>query len=102
MKSFHKKLFFFTLKENPVRNSDLPLFCFSESDSASWEIDQVTLKDEDYYECIAISTAGTGRARTFLDVSGNQISKRKKNLKTFLKATNLKKNITKIIQFCFM
>uniref|UniRef100_A0A3B3BIE7 Hemicentin 1 n=1 Tax=Oryzias melastigma TaxID=30732 RepID=A0A3B3BIE7_ORYME len=40
-----------------------------ESDSASWEIDQVTLKDEDYYECIAISTAGTGRARTFLDVS---------------------------------
>ncbi|KAF6734384.1 Hemicentin-1 [Oryzias melastigma] len=42
---------------------------FSESDSASWEIDQVTLKDEDYYECIAISTAGTGRARTFLDVS---------------------------------
>uniref|UniRef100_A0A3P9M5Z2 Hemicentin 1 n=1 Tax=Oryzias latipes TaxID=8090 RepID=A0A3P9M5Z2_ORYLA len=36
---------------------------------ASWEIDQVTLKDEDYYECIAISTAGTGRAQTFLDVS---------------------------------
>ncbi|XP_026178915.1 hemicentin-1 [Mastacembelus armatus] len=42
---------------------------FSESDSASWEIAQVTLKDEGYYECIAISSAGTGRARTFLDVS---------------------------------
>ncbi|XP_017276034.1 hemicentin-1 isoform X1 [Kryptolebias marmoratus] len=42
---------------------------FSESDSASWEIDQVTLKDEGYYECIAISSAGTGRGRTFLDVS---------------------------------
>ncbi|XP_070817740.1 hemicentin-1 [Chaetodon trifascialis] len=42
---------------------------FSESDSASWEIPQVTLKDEGYYECIAISSAGTGRARTFLDVS---------------------------------
>lgn len=43
---------------------------FSESDNASWEIAQVTLKDEGYYECIAISSAGTGRARTFLDVSG--------------------------------
>ncbi|XP_028259472.1 hemicentin-1 [Parambassis ranga] len=42
---------------------------FSESDSASWEIAQVTLKDEGYYECIAISSAGTGRAQTFLDVS---------------------------------
>ncbi|XP_070688049.1 hemicentin-1 [Pempheris klunzingeri] len=42
---------------------------FSESDSASWEIAQVTLKDEGYYECIAINSAGTGRARTFLDVS---------------------------------
>ncbi|XP_040895666.1 hemicentin-1 [Toxotes jaculatrix] len=42
---------------------------FSESDSASWEIAQVSLKDEGYYECIAISSAGTGRARTFLDVS---------------------------------
>lgn len=44
----------------------------SESDSASWEIAQVTLKDEGYYECIAISSAGTGRAQTFLDVSGNR------------------------------
>uniref|UniRef100_A0A3Q3K3Y4 Hemicentin 1 n=1 Tax=Monopterus albus TaxID=43700 RepID=A0A3Q3K3Y4_MONAL len=42
---------------------------FSESDHAFWEIAQVTLKDEGYYECIAISSAGTGRARTFLDVS---------------------------------
>ncbi|KAM7409728.1 hypothetical protein PAMA_001291 [Pampus argenteus] len=42
---------------------------FSDSDKASWEIAQVTLKDEGYYECIAISSAGTGRARTFLDVS---------------------------------
>ncbi|XP_075872115.1 hemicentin-1 isoform X2 [Nelusetta ayraudi] len=42
---------------------------FSESGNASWEIAQVTLKDEGYYECIAISSAGTGRARTFLDVS---------------------------------
>ncbi|XP_034738598.1 hemicentin-1 isoform X2 [Etheostoma cragini] len=42
---------------------------FSESDNAMWEIAQVTLKDEGYYECIAISSAGTGRARTFLDVS---------------------------------
>uniref|UniRef100_A0A3Q4HTJ7 Hemicentin 1 n=1 Tax=Neolamprologus brichardi TaxID=32507 RepID=A0A3Q4HTJ7_NEOBR len=42
---------------------------FSESDSALWEIAEVTLKDEGYYECIAISSAGTGRARTFLDVS---------------------------------
>uniref|UniRef100_A0A8C6L964 Ig-like domain-containing protein n=1 Tax=Nothobranchius furzeri TaxID=105023 RepID=A0A8C6L964_NOTFU len=40
---------------------------FSESDSASWEIEQVTLKDEGDYECIAISSAGTGRAQTFLD-----------------------------------
>uniref|UniRef100_A0A3Q1FDM7 Ig-like domain-containing protein n=1 Tax=Acanthochromis polyacanthus TaxID=80966 RepID=A0A3Q1FDM7_9TELE len=40
---------------------------FSESDNASWEIPEVTLKDEGYYECIAISSAGTGRARTFLD-----------------------------------
>lgn len=45
-------------------------FDSSESDSASWEIEQVTLKDEGYYECIAINSAGTGRARTFLDVSG--------------------------------
>lgn len=46
-------------------------FVSSESDNASWEIPQITLKDEGYYECVAISSAGTGRARTFLDVSGN-------------------------------
>ncbi|XP_051929217.1 hemicentin-1 isoform X2 [Hippocampus zosterae] len=42
---------------------------FRESDTASWEIEVVTSKDEGYYECIAINSAGTGRARTFLDVS---------------------------------
>nr|XP_055041763.1 hemicentin-1 isoform X2 [Misgurnus anguillicaudatus] len=42
---------------------------FRESTNASWEIAEVTLKDEGFYECIAISTAGTGRAQTFLDVS---------------------------------
>lgn len=47
----------------------------SESDRASWEIAQVTLKDEGAYECIAISSAGTGRAHTFLDVSGKHRSR---------------------------
>ncbi|XP_030626728.1 hemicentin-1 [Chanos chanos] len=42
---------------------------FRESSTASWEIAQVSLKDEGFYECIAISSAGTGRAQTFLDVS---------------------------------
>ncbi|KAK3506808.1 hypothetical protein QTP70_028372 [Hemibagrus guttatus] len=42
---------------------------FSESTNASWEIARVSLKDEGFYDCIAISSAGTGRARTFLDVS---------------------------------
>lgn len=51
---------------------NIPVFVSSESENASWEIPQVTLKDEGYYECIAISSAGTGRARTFLDVSGKQ------------------------------
>ena len=41
-----------------------------EAATAVYEIDQVSLKDEGFYECIAISNAGTGRARTFLDVSG--------------------------------
>lgn len=46
----------------------------SESTNASWEIERVSLKDEGFYDCIAISSAGTGRAQTFLDVSGeNQI-----------------------------
>lgn len=43
---------------------------FRESANASWGIAQVSLKDEGFYECIAISSAGTGRAQTFLDVSG--------------------------------
>ncbi|XP_063057327.1 hemicentin-1 isoform X2 [Engraulis encrasicolus] len=42
---------------------------YKESGSALYEIEQVSLKDEGYYECIAINSAGTGRARTFLDVS---------------------------------
>lgn len=45
----------------------------SESDSASWEMAQVNLKDEGYYDCVAVSSAGTGRARTFLDVSGTYL-----------------------------
>ncbi|KAI5614770.1 hemicentin-1 isoform X1 [Silurus asotus] len=42
---------------------------FSESSNVSWEIAKVSLKDEGFYDCIAISSAGTGQARTFLDVS---------------------------------
>ncbi|XP_035384811.1 hemicentin-1 isoform X2 [Electrophorus electricus] len=42
---------------------------FSESSNASWDIAEVSLKDEGFYDCIAISSAGTGRSRTFLDVS---------------------------------
>ncbi|XP_048833472.1 hemicentin-1 isoform X1 [Brienomyrus brachyistius] len=42
---------------------------FRESSNASLEIERVTLEDEGYYECIAINSAGTGRAQTFLDVS---------------------------------
>lgn len=36
----------------------------------NWELAKVTLSDEGYYECVAVSSAGTGRAQTFLDVSG--------------------------------
>ncbi|KAJ7986246.1 hypothetical protein DPEC_G00337960 [Dallia pectoralis] len=42
---------------------------FRESANALWELGQVTLKDEGFYECIAINSAGTGRSRTFLNVS---------------------------------
>ncbi|XP_077188775.1 hemicentin-1 isoform X2 [Paroedura picta] len=42
---------------------------FKESVSVNWEIAKVSLLDEDYYECIAVSNAGTGRAQTFFDVS---------------------------------
>uniref|UniRef100_A0A8C7JTX3 Hemicentin 1 n=1 Tax=Oncorhynchus kisutch TaxID=8019 RepID=A0A8C7JTX3_ONCKI len=38
-----------------------------ESANALWDLAQVTLTDEGFYECIAISNAGTGHARTFLD-----------------------------------
>ncbi|XP_077934173.1 hemicentin-1 [Halichoerus grypus] len=40
-----------------------------ESASVNWEIENVTLSDEGAYECIALSSAGTGRAQTFFDVS---------------------------------
>ncbi|XP_067156720.1 hemicentin-1 [Apteryx mantelli] len=42
---------------------------FKESSSMSWEIDRVSLSDEGFYECSAASSAGTGHAQTFLDVS---------------------------------
>ncbi|XP_046779309.1 hemicentin-1 isoform X23 [Gallus gallus] len=42
---------------------------FKESSSMSWDINRVSLSDEGFYECIANSTAGTGHAQTFLDVS---------------------------------
>ncbi|XP_004768021.1 hemicentin-1 isoform X1 [Mustela putorius furo] len=40
-----------------------------ESASVNWEIEKVTLSDEGAYDCIAVSSAGTGRAQTFFDVS---------------------------------
>ncbi|XP_014802303.1 PREDICTED: hemicentin-1 [Calidris pugnax] len=42
---------------------------FKESSSMSWEIATVSVSDEGFYECMATSSAGTGRAQTFLDVS---------------------------------
>ncbi|NXT68617.1 HMCN1 protein, partial [Chaetops frenatus] len=42
---------------------------FKESSSMSWDIAQVSVSDEGFYECVATSTAGTGQAQTFLDVS---------------------------------
>ncbi|XP_027579260.2 hemicentin-1 [Pipra filicauda] len=42
---------------------------FKESSSMSWDIAQVAVSDEGFYECVASSSAGTGRAQTFLDVS---------------------------------
>uniref|UniRef100_A0A803Y2N3 Ig-like domain-containing protein n=1 Tax=Meleagris gallopavo TaxID=9103 RepID=A0A803Y2N3_MELGA len=48
------------------------LFSLSrESSSMSWDINQVSLSDEGFYECIATNAAGTGRAQTFLDVPNN-------------------------------
>ncbi|KAI4563342.1 hypothetical protein MJT46_010951, partial [Ovis ammon polii x Ovis aries] len=40
-----------------------------ESALVTWDIEEVTLSDEGPYECIAVSSAGTGRAQTFFDVS---------------------------------
>ncbi|KAM4812745.1 hemicentin-1 [Urocitellus parryii] len=40
-----------------------------ESASVNWDIEKVTLSDEGSYECIAVSSAGTGRAQTYFDVS---------------------------------
>ncbi|XP_057363933.1 hemicentin-1 isoform X3 [Manis pentadactyla] len=40
-----------------------------ESASVNWDIEKVVLSDEGSYECIAVSSAGTGRAQTFFDVS---------------------------------
>ncbi|XP_010811862.2 hemicentin-1 isoform X2 [Bos taurus] len=40
-----------------------------ESASVTWDIEEVTLADEGAYECVAVSTAGIGRAQTFFDVS---------------------------------
>ncbi|XP_021098568.1 hemicentin-1 [Heterocephalus glaber] len=40
-----------------------------ESASVNWDMEKVTLSDEGSYECIAVSSAGTGRAQTFFDVS---------------------------------
>ncbi|XP_073073009.1 hemicentin-1 isoform X4 [Manis javanica] len=40
-----------------------------ESASVHWDIEKVVLSDEGSYECIAVSSAGTGRAQTFFDVS---------------------------------
>uniref|UniRef100_A0A452FS37 Hemicentin-1 n=1 Tax=Capra hircus TaxID=9925 RepID=A0A452FS37_CAPHI len=40
-----------------------------ESARVTWDIEEVALSDEGPYECIAVSSAGTGRAQTFFDVS---------------------------------
>ncbi|XP_071421021.1 hemicentin-1 [Pithys albifrons albifrons] len=42
---------------------------FKESSSMSWDIAQVSVSHEGFYECVATSSVGTGRAQTFLDVS---------------------------------
>uniref|UniRef100_A0A670IF80 Hemicentin 1 n=1 Tax=Podarcis muralis TaxID=64176 RepID=A0A670IF80_PODMU len=44
---------------------------FKDSANVNWEIAKVSLPDEGYYECIASSSAGSGRAQTFLDVPNN-------------------------------
>ncbi|KAG9483371.1 hypothetical protein GDO78_009341 [Eleutherodactylus coqui] len=42
---------------------------FHETIEAVWDIANVSSDDEGYYECFAISTAGSGQAQTFLDVN---------------------------------
>nr|DBA18217.1 TPA: hypothetical protein GDO54_016492 [Pyxicephalus adspersus] len=42
---------------------------FRESVNTSWLIANVSSHDEGYYDCFATSSAGSGRARTFLDVN---------------------------------
>eukprot|EP00079_Xenopus_tropicalis_P024320 XP_012816895.1 PREDICTED: hemicentin-1 [Xenopus tropicalis] len=42
---------------------------FRESVNASWEIANVSVSDEGYYDCYASSSAGSARAQTFLDVN---------------------------------
>ncbi|KAJ7411319.1 hypothetical protein WISP_103122 [Willisornis vidua] len=48
---------------------NLPFSSRRESSSMSWDIAQVSVSHEGFYECVATSSAGTGRAQTFLDVS---------------------------------
>uniref|UniRef100_A0A663EFM0 Hemicentin 1 n=1 Tax=Aquila chrysaetos chrysaetos TaxID=223781 RepID=A0A663EFM0_AQUCH len=45
----------------------MPFSSSRESSSMSWEIAKVSLSDEGFYECMATSSTGTGRAQTFLD-----------------------------------
>ncbi|XP_053325662.1 hemicentin-1 [Spea bombifrons] len=42
---------------------------FRESVHVSWEIANVSISDEGFYECFAISSAGSARVQTFLDVN---------------------------------
>ncbi|CAH2311914.1 hemicentin-1 isoform X2 [Pelobates cultripes] len=42
---------------------------FRDSVNASWEIANVSIADEGFYECTATSNAGSARAQTFLDVN---------------------------------
>uniref|UniRef100_H0XAK9 Hemicentin 1 n=1 Tax=Otolemur garnettii TaxID=30611 RepID=H0XAK9_OTOGA len=42
---------------------------FKESATVNWDIEKVTLSDEGSYECVAVSSVGTGQAQTFFDVS---------------------------------
>ncbi|CAM9592142.1 unnamed protein product [Lampetra fluviatilis] len=42
---------------------------FKQSAEATWELPRVSGVDEGFYECVAVSATGTGRARTYLDVT---------------------------------